>query len=469
MRAGSLLITGADLGDGRMADVRVVGDRVVAVGMLEQSGGDVVVDAARGALLPGLHDHHLHLFSLGASLRSVRCGPPEVLDEPALAAALRAAGRDVEPDGWVRGVAYHESVAGPLDRWVLDGWLREVPLRVQHRSGALWMLNSAAVARLELGDVDHPGVERTAAGEPTGQLWRMDRWLGDRVGRGGTDLAEVGRLLARHGITGVTDATPGLDRTTVDELVRATEDGRLPQRLYLLGAPHGTRPTGRMSVGPHKILLPDHDLPGLDQLVDEIRVAHAAGRGVAVHCVTRASLALTLAALDAAGDSLGDRIEHGAVLPPELAALAAAQGVAVVTQPVFLVDRGDDYLSDVDSDDRPHLYPYASLLAAGIPVGPSSDAPFGDVDPWRGVLAARDRQTPSGHTIGEDERVDAATALAGLLSPLDDPGGAPRRIEPGTDADLCLLHAPLAEALRHPSADQVRLTICHGKVVHGNL
>ena len=47
--------------------------------------------------------------------------------------------------GWLRGVAYHESVAGPLDRDRLDAWVADRPLRVQHRSGALWMLNSAGI------------------------------------------------------------------------------------------------------------------------------------------------------------------------------------------------------------------------------------------------------------------------------------------------------------------------------------
>ena len=69
--------------------------------------------------------------------------------------------------------------------------------------------------------------------------------------------------------------------------------------------------------------------------------AHAAGRPVAVHCVTRVQLVLTLAALDAAGRLPGDRIEHGAVIPAE--SLPDLRGLTVVTQPHFVAERGEQY------------------------------------------------------------------------------------------------------------------------------
>ena len=55
-----------------------------------------------------------------------------------------------DSEGWIRGVGYFESVAGELDRARLDRLAPARPLRIQHRSGALWMLNSAAVDRLGL-------------------------------------------------------------------------------------------------------------------------------------------------------------------------------------------------------------------------------------------------------------------------------------------------------------------------------
>ncbi|MDT5027980.1 MAG: hypothetical protein QOE61_4406 [Micromonosporaceae bacterium] len=128
--------------------------------------------------------------------------------------------------------------------------------------------------------------------------------------------------------------------------------------------------------------------------------------------------------------------------------------------------RGDDYLTDVANHDRPNLYPYASLLHAGVQVAPSSDAPFGDLDPWQTIAAAASRCTQSGAILGGDERVATATALAGYLSPLDNPGGPRRRVAPDTPSDLCLLYAPLGQVLDEPSATFVRLVIRAGQVIH---
>jgi hypothetical protein len=66
---------------------------------------------------------------------------------------------------------------------------------------------------------------------------------------------------------------------------------------------------------------------------------------------------------------------------------------------------------------------------------------------------------------GLTERVRPDVALRGYLSPLDDPGGAPRRIRIGLEADLCLLRVPRAEAMSGPYRDTVRMTICAGRIV----
>ena len=412
-----------------------------------------MVGGAGGALLPGLHDHHIHLLALAKAAESVDCSPTGVRDSSGLEQAL---GEASARSGWVRGVGYHESVAGPLDRHVLDRMRSDVPVRVQHHSGALWALNTAALAQVRQV-LDHTAdVERDADGEPTGRLWRYDDRLRPALPDTPPDLAATARRLASYGITGLTDATPDLDPSAVDLLAKAVRTGAVPQRLTLLGAPTGAALPPGLSAGPRKLLLRDHDLPVFDDLAAEIAGSHRAGRPVAVHCVTRESLVLTVVALEEVGALAGDRIEHAAVVPDGLGATLARLGVAVVTQPDFLRTRGEHYLRDVDPADLPHLYPYASLLADGVRVTCSSDAPYGDPDPWRVIRSAESRTTALGRTVGAAERVSASTALAGYLSPADDPGGAPRRIAPGLPADLVLLDRPLAAALADPTRDHVR-------------
>jgi predicted amidohydrolase YtcJ len=195
-------------------------------------------------------------------------------------------------------------------------------------------------------------------------------------------------------------------------------------------------------------------------LLHEVRTTRP--RPVAVHCVTEAALALTLAVLGECGPVRGDRIEHAAVCPPQLAALAASLGVAVVTQPSLVALRGDEYLERVDDDELPHLWPFASLLAAGVRVGCSSDAPYGDPDPWRSIAAAVERRSRSGREVAPGERVDALTALRGYLGAPDDPGGPPRSVRAGAPADLCLLDRPLADALARPAEVGIELTLIGG-------
>lgn len=452
-----MLLRDADVDGRRRADVRVAGGRIVEIGTgLARRPGERTVDCRGGALLPGLCDHHLHLHAMAAADRSVRCGPPAVTTRDDLAAVLRGAAPDGH--GWIRGTGYAESVAGHLDAPGIDGLRADRPVRLQHRSGALWTLNSAAVRAAGLAAADHPGVERTADGTPTGRLWRADDWLRTRLPPAPpADLAAVGRRLLRMGVTAVTDATPDLDRAALDSIGAAVNGGALPQRVHLLGVPlEGAPLPERATAGPYKIVLADSGLPSLDDLTGRIGRAHAAGRAVAVHCVTREALFLLLAAFDTAGTRPGDRIEHAALVPPESAGELAARGLRVVTQPGFIADRGDDYLRDVPAADRPDLYRCARLAHAGVPVGLSSDAPYGPADPWEVMVAAVRRRTPSGAELGRGEAITPRAALRSFLTPPDDPGGAPRRVRVGAPGDLVLLHTPLREAVADLTSEGVR-------------
>ncbi|WP_406444728.1 amidohydrolase family protein [Streptomyces sp. NBC_00631] len=458
-----LLIRDAEVA-GRRCSVRVRGGVVAELGTgLVRAPGEEEIDAAGGALLPGLTDHHLHLFALAATVSSVRCGPPDVRDRPALRAALHRAAPDRH--GWVRGVGYDERVTGPLDATGLDALRADVPVRVQHRSGALWMLNSLAGERAGLAHGNHPGIERDDAGRPTGRLWRADGWLRDRLpGAPAPSLAAVGRRLARYGITAVTDATPSLTPAAVGRLTEEARSGRLPQRLLLLGAPLGTPSTARPAPGPWKIVLADSELPDFTELTEEIGAAHRRGRPVAVHTVTAVSLALLLAALERTGMLAGDRVEHAAVVPAEAVPVVRRLGLRVVTQPGFLADRGDGFLDGSPPHEHADLYRCASFLRAGVPLALSSDAPYGPLDPWAVISAAITRRVPGGRTANPAERVTATQALAAYLSPPRSPGSGPPRLVPGVPADLVLLAVPPAEALSDPSADLVRLTLIGGRI-----
>jgi predicted amidohydrolase YtcJ len=426
-----------------------------------------VIDGAGGALLPGLHDHHLHLLAMAAARTSLVVGPPAVDDVEGLRRALRRADAALPSDAWVRAVGYHESVAGELDRDRLDDLLPHRPVRVQHRSGACWIVNGLAAHQLGLDDATEPGVEHDERGRATGRIYGADDWLGDRVPRAAPDVAAVLARLAAFGITAVTDATPTERAEELAVLATAAGGPAAPVAVTVTGGPGlPDDASPELRRGPVKLVMADHALPGWDEVVAGFQAARRRDRAVAVHCVTRVGLLLALAVWEEVGVRPGDRIEHGAVVPLETVPRLAELGLTVVTQPHFVRERGDAYRRDVDPDDRPDLWRCASLLDAGVPVGGSSDAPFGHDDPWAAMAAAVDRRTPDGSPLGPAEAVTPAAALALYLAPLTHPGGPARRVAVGAPADCCLLDRPLAAALADPAFVTVVATTLGGRLTH---
>jgi predicted amidohydrolase YtcJ len=340
-------------------------------------------------------------------------------------------------DGWIRAVGYHDSVAGPLDRGVLDEVLPAVPLRVQHRSGVLWILNSAGLVRVGL------------AGHPDGRLRSADSWS-DVLGRSETNLADLGRRLSRYGVTGITDATPDLDIIDIVRFSELHRHGELCQRVYCLA--------------PGKRILHDDELD-LEQLAGWIAQRHRDGGPVAIHCVSAAQLLVTIAALREAGCHPRDRIEHAAVVPSDCLADMADLAVTVVTQPNFVAERGDQYLDEIPAAEHDQLWRVASLVQAGMQVALSTDMPFGNGDPWAAMRAAVHRTTPSGAVLGIDECISARTALTMFLGRPDQPA-RPRAVEPGEPADLCVLNVPPETALAELDADMVAATVIDGEIAY---
>jgi predicted amidohydrolase YtcJ len=458
----SFVLRDADV-DGRLQHVVVEHGQVVEVGPDIDTPRDFeVVTAHGGALLPGLHDHHVHLLGMAAAENSVRVGPADVKNADELVDALRNADRELPSGQWLRAVGYHESVAGSLNRAVLDHFVPNRPVRIQDRTGSSWVLNSAAIIELDLEARTIEGAERDNTGRLTGRLYRLDDFLRQRLHEKAPppDVETVSRRLASCGVTGVTDATPYEEPSAFELLAQESRAGRLAQHVMVTGSAAlvGCDPPDPLLRGPVKIVISDHSYPDPESVSDTMRLAHDHDRPVAVHCVTRTALALALAAWDTAGSRAGDRVEHASVAPPAMRAEMARHRLTVVTQPGFITERGDQYLTDVEPDDRPHLYPLHSLLDEGLAVGLSTDAPYTDADPWRAIASATTRRTAAGATLGEGETIMARQALDRLLSPLSAPGASARRIEPGEPADLCLLHVPLREMLRAPTSDAVRAT-----------
>jgi len=214
-------------------------------------------------------------------------------------------------------------------------------------------------------------------------------------------------------------------------------------------------------IGPLKLHYHDFDLPSLDDLTLDIKQAYQAGRNIAAHCVTRAELMLTLAAIEQAGAREGDRIEHAAIADEAAIDWMKRLGVVIVTQPNFITERIEVYRKDVPPQDHAHLWRLKAFKDAGLRLAAGSDAPFGDPNPWAAMAAAVKR--PRGF---ESEAITPEEALALYTKPVHDAGGLPRQIEIGAVADLCLIDRPWQTVRNELSDVKVKATWIGGELVY---
>ena len=193
-KAGPMLIHGATLLDGRMVDIRVGARSPRSASDWRRAGRGCAVRGG-GTVLPGLHDHHVHVRSAAAAgfvLRRTAAGPHQ-RSTGTTVVERHARPRRVDPCGRVSRSRSPVTLDRPI---LMTVAYRHVPVRIQHRSGALWMLNSAALGRV--GMAEHPD----------GRLRSADPGWSTRCS-GAKPPGELSGRITATGVTGVTDATPG--------------------------------------------------------------------------------------------------------------------------------------------------------------------------------------------------------------------------------------------------------------------
>jgi predicted amidohydrolase YtcJ len=139
--------------------------------------------------------------------------------------------------------------------------------------------------------------------------------------------------------------------------------------------------------------------------------AHRQGFQCTVHAVGDRAIEQTLKAMARAQQEfprqgLRHRIEHCAVCPPDFRDRVHAQDIIPAMQPAFFWEFGDGYLQNYGRTRADRMFPVKSLIAAGVPVAGSSDAPVTHYAPSYGIEQALTRKTMTGDVCGPDERVD---------------------------------------------------------------
>ena len=509
---GQVLLRAGPAGISTAQGLAVGGGRVLATGtrdeMRELVGpGTRLIEEPGLAVVPGLHDFHLHLVGMARLRREVQL---DGLDSDGLLRAVTDAAQRLQRGAWLRGRGWSEAAMPATSVAVLNDTFREQPaLLYSHDAHSAWASPAAlAEADVRPESADPPGgrIERNALGQPTGVLRESATDLveaGSPRLRGpelSASLDQVLAELAGWGITGATDAGDtsadngvgehaGLgDRASLLMQAAGQIDGRLRLGIGV--------PAVAMDVAAGHGLVTGHRLAGMETIragwakayvdgalgsrtaatfdtytcggpgetgilrlspaeLDGILANAAKARiSVAVHAIGDRAAA---AVLDAIGRAPGrgpalppHRIEHLQLLRPEDRDRLAAMDVTASVQPVHCA--ADRTMVDECWSDRAELaYPWRSLAAAGTRLAFGSDAPIETPNPWVGLFAAVHRRLPGD---GESDwqpaqALDAASALAGYTTgPAASGGfGDEGRLEPGARADLAMLNVDLAALL----------------------
>jgi predicted amidohydrolase YtcJ len=532
---GQVLLAAGSDGLDTAAAIGLADGRVVSAGSREDvlaaaTTGAQLIDAGAAAIVPGLHDFHLHLVGMARARREV------VLDAAgdfeAVVAAMHPAAERLAAEAWLRGRGWREAAlsAGDLDR--LDSAIGHRPALVYSHDGhSAWASPAAMlVAGIDAGTADPPGgrLDHDTHGAPNGILRERATDLVEPFARRlvGEELdgalQETVAELAALGITGAVDAgdatadsglgryAPFGDRAAA--LLAAGEmlDGRIrltvnvPASAIAAAAELGLR-TGQIVPGTSTLRLGwakafvDGALgsrtaalfapytcgrageTGITRLSDVeldalLAAGRAAGIALAVHAIGDRGVATVLDAIDRAGAgnpaAAPDRLEHlQLVRPADLPRLAAADLTASL-QPIHCAaDRG--MVDACWADRAPQAYPWRSLSAAGTRLAFGSDAPIESVNPWLGIFAALHRRYPGDGTPDwhPEQALDIGAAIGGYTSGPAAAAGLSDEghLRPGARADLAILNVDLTTLLRGDEALSTvhsELTMVAGVEVH---
>jgi hypothetical protein len=484
--------------DGR---VTITGTRaeVTAAG----TPGARIIDVGGAAVIPGLHDFHIHLIGLARTRSGVLLDG--VADGTELLALLHTAAARREPSGWVTGRGWSDATMVSIAPEALEAAVGERPAFLASHDGHSAWASAAArrLAGLSAATDDPAGgrIERLSGGEPSGILREtaldlvaglvprdqgealrpaLEATLAELRSHGLTGASEAGDYTDRNGIGA--DADLGDSYSTLTDLADVL-DGRFRMTLGIpvdaipaaaarglrTGAPLAGRRTmrfgwakeyadGALGSGTAALFQPrscgDHD-PGILRVepaaLDALfAAARPAGIGLAIHAIGDRAAATVLDAVERAPARLRgvprDRMEHLQLTRASDRRRLAALGVIASIQPIHAAADRDlvEACWDGRQDDA---YAWRGLVEAGALLAAGSDAPIESVNPWLGVFAARHRRLPAdarddwrpAQALGILEALHAYTLGPALARDASDEG----HLRPGARADLAVLNAEL--------------------------
>jgi len=482
------------------------------------------IDLRGATLFPGFMEAHNHLTIYGYLIDGIDLSASNAKNIDNILNLVKERTETLPAGNWVKGSRYAEYFLAENrhpTRLDLDKVSPQHPVVVYHTSFHACVLNSMAIKML--------GLTRETA-SPQGGIIEKDPDTGDLTGvlhdqammdvfntLFFEDLAAMTRQERIDLCAGATESYAKLgfvfaaDALVVPQTLDIYQDtlaaGKLKIRIYTMNLDDKAEAltasrirTGFGSdclrIGPIKIfadggmsnrtaavskpyLCPPND-KGLkiwnrEELIEKVKQHDALGYQIAIHAQGDEGISDTLDAFEAvlgreSNNPLRHRIEHAGCLYPDLLKRAVDMNIGASVQPVFFSELGDGFLEAFDPDLAHRLYPFKSMLKAGMKIGGSSDCPVANLDPRVGLRDAVLRRSPSGEILGPQERLTMEEAIrlytqgAAYLSFDEARNGS---IEAGKRADFTVMAAdPRQVSPEEVPQIPISMTVVGGDIVH---
>ncbi|WP_409558569.1 amidohydrolase [Brucella sp.] len=484
-----------------------------------------VIDLEGRFATPGLNDSHLHLISVGLTLKWLDATPQAAPTLESLLGSIREMAASVPPGTWIRARGYDQTkldIGRHPHKSELDAVAPNHPVMLVRACGHVSIFNSKA---FELAGIDEKspvpdgGLIEQHNGVLTGMVAENAQGaVRKAIPKATTEemieaIEAAGNLLLSYGITSVMDAAvgqvAGFDEIRAYNIAKLQK--RLPVRtwLVLLGDPGpsivekcyeaGLVSGGgddMLTIGAVKIfldgsaggrtawmskpylgddnnigvqILPDAELEAL------VLDAHKKGYQLACHAIGDAAIGQLITAYEKALAAHPDpdrrhRIEHCGFSTPEQHERMKKAGIYPCPQQVFIYDFGDAYISVLGEEKALSSYPLKTWKDLGFKPATGSDAPVCHPNPYPNIYSMLTRETGKGTVMDARERVSIEEALqvyteyGAFSQKLEDVKG---KLVPGQVADIAVFSRNMLTAKPQEILNDTHcmLTIREGEVV----
>ncbi len=507
--------------------VGISGEKIIAVGNLEEVKDKMdkdyeIIDLKDKALLPGFIDCHMHpIFSL-IFLMNLNLSSIKSLEE--LQELLKETAKSAEPNEFIMGLnLMEENFEVPVlpTRWDLDKACSENPVFLLRHDGHLCVINSKAleIAEIDKNTVSPDGgeIQKNENGEPNGILTENARnmiiskitlpsrekivkvastFYKDLASKGLTTVHGVYEMDREGGVENLGGIAIPILKTIKEEILQNfysivyTATPKKLKRIKKLPLDEG-KDDGKFKVGCIKFwydgtfgsstaymfdpYLDQPDNYGFcviddDTIYNLMKSAHNLGYQIAIHAIgdkgNRGIVDLYKKLLtEFPRENHRHRIEHASMLTPDVINDMKELGLIASCQPPFIISDCPFLEERLGKKRFSYVYPFKSIIDAGVILAAGSDCPVEDPDPILGLhaMVTRVGYTPQ-ECVSIKESLKAYTINGAYAAFQENVKGS---IEVGKLADLVILDK---NPLEIPNNDIKNLkvveTIIRGKTAY---